>query len=92
MNIIHGNLTLQIIGDVDSGTLQKHGPCKVQVESSQISWIRCLGAMQAQPYLQGCTGVAWDVTDVGAGHSFEQLGWQGQLGLGSSGLPVLQVQ
>ena len=26
------------------------------------------------------------------GHSFEQLAWQGQLGLCSSGLPVLQVQ
>ena len=26
------------------------------------------------------------------GHSFEQLAWQEQLGLGSSGLPVLQVQ
>ena len=26
------------------------------------------------------------------GHSFGQLAWQGQLGLDSSGLPVLQVQ
>ena len=39
-----------------------------------------------------CTGVAWDVTDIGAGAFFEQLAWQGQLGLGSSGLPVLQVK
>ena len=26
------------------------------------------------------------------GHSSEQLAWQGQLGLGLSGMPVLQVQ
>ena len=62
------------------------------VESSYISWIRHLGAMQAWLDLCGCTGVAWDVTDISAGHSSEELAWQEQLEPVSSGLPVLQVQ
>ena len=48
--------------------------------------------MWAWPDLCGCTGVAWDVTGIGTGHSFEQLVWWEQLGSGSSGLLVLQVQ
>ena len=61
-------------GDVDGGTLQKQGLWTVWVESSQISWIRHLGAMWAQPDHQGCTGVAWDVTDIGAGAFFSTAG------------------
>ena len=30
-------------------------------------WIRQLGAMWAWPDLHGCTGLAWDVTGIGAG-------------------------
>ena len=48
--------------------------------------------MQAWLGLHGCTGVAWDVTGIGTGHSFEKWAWQEQLEPGSSGLPVLQAQ
>ena len=34
--------------------------------SSKISWMRHLGAMQAWLDLCGCTGMAWDVTGIGA--------------------------
>ena len=54
-------------GYVYGGALQKQGPWTVQVESSQIPWIRHLGAMLAWPDLCGCTGVAWDVTGIDAG-------------------------
>ena len=57
-------------GDVDGSALQKQGPWTVPVESSQISWIRHLDAMWVQMDLCGCTGVAWDVTDIGAGAFF----------------------
>ena len=66
-NMVYSNLTLQMTGDVHDSALQKQGPWTVWVKSSQISWIRHLGAMQAWPDLCGCTGVAWDVTDVGPG-------------------------
>ena len=33
-NMIHCNLTLQMNGDADSGTLQEQGPWIVQVDSS----------------------------------------------------------
>ena len=48
--------------------------------------------MWAQPDLHGCTGVAWDVTGIGVGASFEQVVWQEQVEPASSGLPVMQVQ
>ena len=75
-----GNLTLQMTGDVDSGALQEQGLWTVWVNSSQISWIRCLGAMQAQPDLRGCTGVAWDVTGIGARAFFWTAGVAGTAG------------
>ena len=53
-------------GDVYGSALQKQGLWTVWAKSSQISWIRHLGTMRAWPDLHGCTGVAWDVTDVAA--------------------------
>ena len=55
-------------------------PWTVWVNSSYISWIRGLGAMQAWPDLCGCTGVAWDVTDFGAGAFFWTAGVVGTAG------------
>ena len=50
--------------------ITEQGPWTVWVDSSQISWIRCLGAMWAWPDLHGCTGVARDVAGIGAGAFF----------------------
>ena len=75
--MIHGDLTLQMTGDVDDSALRKQGLWTVQVKSSQISWIRHLGAMQAKLDLCGCTGVAWDVTDIIARAFFQTAGVAG---------------
>ena len=37
------------------------------LEGSYSSWIRCLGAVWAQPDQQGCTGAMLGVAGVGAG-------------------------
>ena len=60
--------------------ITEQGLWTVQVNSSQISWIRHLGAMQAWPDLHGCTGVAWDVTGIGAGAFFSTAGMAGTAG------------
>ena len=52
----------------------------VWVKSSQISWIRHLGAMEAWLDLHGCTGVAWDFTDIGAGAFLSTAGMVGTAG------------
>ena len=75
--MIHGDLTLQMTWDVDGSALQKQGLWTVQVKSSQIFWIRHLGAMQAQLDLHGCTGVAWDATDIGTRAFFQTAGMAG---------------
>ena len=46
----------------------------------KISWIRHLGAMQAQPELCGCTGVTWDVTGIGTGAFLWTAGVAGTVG------------
>ena len=91
-NMVYSNLTLQMTGDVDGGALQKQGLWTVWVKSSQTSWIRHLGAMQAQQIFVAVQVWYGMSQTLELGHSFEQLAWQGQLGLGLSGLPVLQVQ
>ena len=45
--------------------------------------------MWAQPDLHGCTGVAWDVTGIGAGAFLLTAGMTGTGGAWSSELPVL---
>ena len=68
----------------DWGCRQWHnteqGPWTVQVNSSQISWIRHLGAMWAWLDLCGCTGVAWDVAGIGARAFFWTAGMAGTAG------------
>ena len=70
----------QFTGDVCGSALWEQGPWTVWVKSSQISWIGHLGAMQAQPDLCGCTGVAWDVIAVGARAFFWTAGMVGTAG------------
>ena len=78
--MICSDLTLWMNGDVCGSALLWQGLWTVWVKSSQISWIRHLGAMWAWPALHGCTGMAWDVTDVGARAFFRTAGIAGTAG------------
>ena len=51
------------------------------LDGSYSSWIRCLGAVQVWPNLQGCTGAMLGVADVGAGTGVTS-GIAGVCGLG----------
>ena len=86
------NLTLQRTADVYSGTLQykvcgQSGSKVLRFPGLGI-WVPC---GHSQIFM--ATQVWHEMSQMLVlGHSFEQLEWQEQLGPGSSGLLVLQVQ
>ena len=50
-----------------SGDIPGQGSPLVGHRAVKSSWIRCLGVVQAWPDLQGCTGAALGVADIGTG-------------------------